>query len=202
MLALESKNAHADAEAFHAAGIGDFDVLDFERDARSPDGERVKVAFSLAFARDQQADAVFFTCQQHYPENFWNPAFQVHANTSDTVVAVVLVAERPEDHRAFLSSFIGDRCVSTTTGGVAAATSRGEIRVLDRPAFVSHFGVEPPDTSEGARLAAIQFAVRNLPAAVVTLQKADIAQAASFRMGRIVVRPAAAMETTIIFEQR
>jgi catechol 2,3-dioxygenase-like lactoylglutathione lyase family enzyme len=202
MLALESKDARADAEAFRVAGIGDFDVVDFERDARRPDGAVVKVAFSLAFAGDEQVDAAFFTCQQRYPENFWNPAFQVHANTSDSVVAVVLVAERPEDHRVFLSSFVGERSVSATSGGLSIATTRGAIRVMDRLAFVSHFGVEAPDTSEGARLAAIQFAVRELPAAVVTLQKADVAEGASMRSGRIVIRPAVAMEATIVFEQR
>ncbi|MBO0759090.1 MAG: VOC family protein, partial [Bradyrhizobiaceae bacterium] len=195
-------DARADAEAFRVAGIGEFDVFDFERGARRPDGAAVKVAFSLAFARDEQADAAFFTCQQHYPENFWNPAFQVHANTSDGIVAVVLVAERPEGHRAFLSSFVGERAVTATSSGITIATPRGEIRVMDRMAFVSHFGVEPPDTSEGTRLAAIQFAVRDLPVAVVTLQKADIAEGVSFRMGRIVVAPTVAMKTTIIFEQR
>lgn len=202
MLALQSKDARADAEAFRVAGIGDFDVFDFERDARRPDGAAVKVAFSLAFAGDPQAGAAFFTCQQRYPENFWNPAFQVHANTSDRIVAVVLVAESPEDHRVFLSSFVGERSVVATSSGLAIPTPRGEIRVMDRLAFVSHFGVEPPDTSEGVRLAAIQFAVRDLRAAVVTLQKANLAEGASFRMGRIVVGPAAAMKTTIIFEQR
>jgi catechol 2,3-dioxygenase-like lactoylglutathione lyase family enzyme len=209
MLALESKDARADAEAFRVAGIGDFDAFDFERDARRPDGVPVKVAFSLAFARDPHADAAFFTCQQHYPENFWNPAFQVHANTSESVVAVVLVAERPEDHRVFLSSLVGQRSVlvgehsvTAMTSGLTIATSRGEIRVMDRMGFVSHFGIEPPDTSAGARLVAIQFAVRDLAAAVVTLQKADIAEGASMRSGRIVIRPAAAMDATIIFEQR
>src|SRR5204863_109309 len=38
MLVLEGKGAAADAEAFRAAGIGDFDVFDFEREARRPDG--------------------------------------------------------------------------------------------------------------------------------------------------------------------
>lgn len=202
MLALESKDARADADAFRVAGIGDFDVFDFERDARRPDGAVVKVAFSLAFARDQHAHAGFFSCQQHHPENFWNPAFQAHANTTDDIVAGVLVAERPEDHRVFLSSFVGDRSVTTTSGGLAIVTPRGEIRVMDRLAFVSQYGVEPPDTSEGARLAALQFAVRNLSATVVTLQKAGIADGASMRSGRIVIGPDVAMKTTIIFEQR
>ena len=84
MLVLEGKGAAADAEAFRAAGIGDFDVFDFEREGKRPDGSTVKVAFSLAFAADTQApDTGFFTCQQHYPENFWNPAFQKHRERRD-----------------------------------------------------------------------------------------------------------------------
>src|SRR5215218_1429160 len=55
MLVLEGKGAAADAEAFRAAGIGDFEVFDFEREGKRPDGSTAKVAFSLAFARDTQA---------------------------------------------------------------------------------------------------------------------------------------------------
>ena len=55
MLVLEGKGAAADAEAFRAAGIGDFDVFDFEREGKRPDGSTVKVAFSLAFAQDTNA---------------------------------------------------------------------------------------------------------------------------------------------------
>jgi Glyoxalase-like domain len=81
MLVLEGRGAAADAEAFRLADIGDFQVFDFEREAKRPNGATVKVAFSLAFAADEKAgDAGFFTCQQHYPENFWNPAFQEHLN--------------------------------------------------------------------------------------------------------------------------
>ena len=89
MLVLESKDAGGDAEAFRAAGIGDFETYNFERPARAPDGAAVKVAFSLAFARDDRAqEAAFFTCQQHYPENFWNPAFQDHPNTRVVIGSV------------------------------------------------------------------------------------------------------------------
>ena len=58
-------------------------VMRFEREGRRPDGAAVKVAFSLAFADDKSApDIHFAACQQHYPENFWNPAFQRHANSA------------------------------------------------------------------------------------------------------------------------
>ena len=95
MLVLEGHGA-ADADEFRAEGIGDFELYEFEREGKRPDGMVVKVAFALAFASDPRApDIGFFTSLQHYPENFWNPAFQVHANTATSVAGVVLVAQDP-----------------------------------------------------------------------------------------------------------
>ncbi len=86
LLILESGDAAADAAAFRAAGIGVSDALSFEREGKRPDGSTVKVGFSLAFARDPKAPSIgFAACQQHFPENFWNPAFQQHANTASAV---------------------------------------------------------------------------------------------------------------------
>ena len=105
MLALRGVGA-PDAAEFRAAGIGDFELFEFAREGKRPDGAPVKLAFSLAFARDgAAAEAGFFTCQNHHPENFWNPAFQNHPNTSSGVAGVVLVAENPSDHHIFLSAF-------------------------------------------------------------------------------------------------
>ena len=60
-------------------------------------------SFALAFALDPRAPGIgFFTCSQRDPENFWNPAFQCHANTTVTVAGVVLVAQVPSDHDNFL----------------------------------------------------------------------------------------------------
>jgi hypothetical protein len=198
MLALQGKNARADADAFRAAAIGDFEVFDFEREARRPDGSAVKVAFSLAFARDQQApDAAFFTSQQHYPENFWNPAFQVHPNTAERIAAIVLVAENPTDHHIFLSAFSGERELMATSSGITIHTPRGDIVVMDPAAFDSHFGVEPPDTTDGARLAAIVFGVRDFSATVVALQSAKIE--GSVRVGRVIVAPNEGRGAALIF---
>ena len=51
MLVLEGRGV-PDADVFRAAGIGDFETYDFEREGKRPDGTPVKVAFSLAFAAD------------------------------------------------------------------------------------------------------------------------------------------------------
>ncbi|MGP0094569.1 MAG: VOC family protein [Xanthobacteraceae bacterium] len=199
MLVVEGRDAREDAAAFRLAGIGDFEVFDFERDARRPDGSPVKVGFSLAYATDSRApDTAFFACQQHYPENFWNPAFQDHPNTARAVAGVVLVAENPSDHHVFLSAFTSERDLLATSSGVSVRTPRGEIQVMDTAAFRSHFGVESPDVAQGARLAAVRLAVRDFGAAISTMQAASIA--ASVRMGRLIVAPQTAMGATLIFE--
>jgi catechol 2,3-dioxygenase-like lactoylglutathione lyase family enzyme len=201
MLVLEGKGVEADVDAFRRAGIGDFAPFRFEREGRTPDARAVKLGFSLAFARDALApDTCFFTCQQHYPENFWNPAFQAHANGASAIAAVVLVAENPSDHHIFLSAFSGVRDLHSTSAGVTVETPRGAIQAMDPAAFRLHFGVEPPDVSAGARLAAARFTVRDLAATRGLLGQAGIS--ASEHMGRIVVGPDTAMGATLAFEAR
>ncbi len=199
MLMLEGRDSMAEAQAFRAAGIGDFKLYEFERAAKRPDGTPTKVAFSLAFARDAKApDIGYFACKQHNPENFWNPAFQQHANTAMGIGGVVLVAERPADHRDFLAAFTREPDVRATAAGIAVQTPRGEILVLDRPAFVRQFGVAPPATMQGARLAALRFAVRDRAAARAALQagKIDFIETKE----RLAIGPGVAMGATLAFE--
>ncbi len=107
MLVLEGRGA-SDADEFRAKGIGDFALYEFEREGRRPDGTSVRLAFALAFASDPGMPRVgFFTSFQHHPESFWNPEFQVHANTAKRVAGVVLVAQDPDRHASFLSAFTG-----------------------------------------------------------------------------------------------
>jgi glyoxalase-like protein len=198
MLLLEGSDAAADAAAFKSAGIAASDAMRFEREGKRPDGSPVKVAFSLVFARDAgAAETGFATCQQHFPENFWNPAFQQHANTAIGIGAVVLVAENPSDHHVFLSAFSGVRDLHATSNGITAATPRGDIKVMDPAAFRSHFGTAPPDVAQGARLAALQFRVRDRAALTAALRAGGIAFAS--HMEQIVVPPEQAMGATIVF---
>src|SRR4030088_3002929 len=81
MLILKSSNEAGDARSFWATGIGGFEVFVFSREGAKPDGTPVKLAFSLAFARGPASPNVrFAVCQHYFPENFWDPAFQTHAN--------------------------------------------------------------------------------------------------------------------------
>jgi hypothetical protein len=199
MLVLEGRDSAAEAQAFRAAGIGDLQLFEFEREAKRPDGTPTKVAFSLAFARDAKApDIGFFTCKQHYPENFWNPAFQHHANTATGIAGVVLVAENPSVHRKFFAAFAGGREVLTSPAGVAVKTPRGEIQVMNQASFARQFGTRPPDITRGARLAALRFAVRDMTAARAALRTGNIDFLEPKE--RLVIGPDAALAATLVFE--
>jgi hypothetical protein len=198
-LMLESRDAGGDSVEFHATRIGVSDAMHFEREGKRPDGSTVKVGFSLAFARDAKAPQIgFASCQQHFPENFWNPAFQQHANTVTGIAGVVLVADSPADHRMFLSAFSGVRDLHATSNGVTASTPRGDIRVMSPAAFGSHFGAAPPDVSSGARLAALQFRVRDRAALAAALRAGGVAS--SSLIGSIIVAPETAMGATLVFD--
>src|SRR5262245_31172677 len=162
-LMLESADVPTDAAQFRAAGFARSDALTFERAGKGPDGNTVTVGFSLAFARDPRAPEIgFAVCRQHNPQLFWNPALQQHANGATGVAGAVLVAENPTDHHIFLTAFSGVRELHAGSGVLTAPTSRGDIRIMDRAAFQTRFGVEPPDPSGGARFAAVCFTVRAL----------------------------------------
>jgi hypothetical protein len=200
MLVLEGRDAAADAEAFRRAGIGDFEVFDFEREAKRPDGLAVKVAFSLAFATDKQArDAGFFTCQQHYPENFWNPAFQDHPNGVTGIAGITMVAEQPEVHRHFLGAFAGVSEVKSSASGISVTTPRGDVQIMTPSAYRTLIGNEEPDLARGGRLAAIRFVARDKAKLLSVLAKGDIV--AIERSGNVVVVPPdVAHGATLVFE--
>jgi hypothetical protein len=199
MLVLEGRGAAADAKAFRAASIGDFDVFDFEREAKRPDGSSVKVAFSLAFAADPKTpDAGYFTCQQHYPENFWNPAFQQHPNGVSGIAEVIMVSENPEDHVSFLTAFSGVSDVHSTASGFSLRTQRGDIRVMNPAAYRAYCGTEPPSLTRGARFAALRFETRDKAAVSSALQKSEVGVIE--RNFGIVVPPDVAFGATLIFD--
>ena len=162
ILVLEGRGA-SDADEFRTKGIGDFALYEFEREGSRPDGTSVTLAFALAFASDPgMPRAGFFTSFQRHPESFWNPEFQVHANTAKRVAGVVLVAQDPDRHASFLGAFTGVEASRVTTGGLRFKTPRGDVDVMTPAAFLQRFGVASPDVSYGARLAAIRFSVADM----------------------------------------
>lgn len=145
MLVLRSTDAKADAAAFEAAGIGDFRPFDFARKGRRPDGSETELAFSLAFAADAaMPECGFFTCQQHFPQNFWSGAAQAHPNGARGIARVSLVAENPSDHHIFLAAFADNREMRATSTGIEIEAGLGLIEVTSPEGFAFRYGEAPP----------------------------------------------------------
>jgi hypothetical protein len=68
----------------------------------------------------------------------------------------VLVATEPAAHVAFMQNFAGVT-PQRTGDGFSLTAPRGAIEVMTPAAFSHRFGLAAPDTSRGARLAAIRF---------------------------------------------
>jgi catechol 2,3-dioxygenase-like lactoylglutathione lyase family enzyme len=174
MLVLEGRGA-SDADEFRAKCIGDFELYEFEREGKRPDGASIKLAFALAFASDPGApDTGFFTSRHRHPENFWNPAFQNHANGAERVAGVVMVAGEPDRHREFLLGFSGGQSARNTADGFAIDLPRGAIDLMRPAAFAHRFGHPAPDVSRGARLAALRFSGKALTPAVKAVMGATL----------------------------
>ena len=123
MLVLESKGAATDARCVRTAGIGDFDLFDFEREAKRPDGTAVKVAFSLAFARDATRPESALHLPAALSREFLESGVSEFIPTSVTPIAgVTMVAENPTDHRIFLKAFTGVRELQSNSTGITSAT--------------------------------------------------------------------------------
>ncbi|QRM27442.1 VOC family protein [Microvirga sp. VF16] len=167
MLVLDSQDAKADAALFSEKGIGSFEPFHFERSGRRPDGSETKVAFTLAFASvENSPKAGFFVCQQHFPENFWNPEFQRHDNKATQISSVTLAAPDPERLRAFLTAFTGVQPASPDGDDLSFRLGESHIDVLtpddaaeiygsveaelDQPSFVA-FAVRVEDIQRQAK---------------------------------------------------
>lgn len=199
MLVLESAGAKADAEAFRRAGIGDFEPFFFERQAKRPDGSQVRVAFSLAFAENAAArECAFFLCQQHEPQNFWNPAFQQHENATAGLAAVFMVAAEPAAQREFLSAYAGAPAVVTAEGGLRLDLPRGRIEVLTPDSARAAFGDEGPSRTAPS-FAGFAVTVPDLARIDAVLARHAVRHLR--QSGRIVVPASAALGCAILIEQ-
>jgi catechol 2,3-dioxygenase-like lactoylglutathione lyase family enzyme len=198
LLILESKDADADVAAFRAAHVAGSDKMRFEREGKRPDGSTVKVGFSLAFADDETAPEIHFaTCQQHYPQNFWNPSFQKHVNSVTGIAGVVVVVEQPDTQLNFFENFSGVKAARTDSG-FTIVTPRGVIDALTPAAFVRRFGVRSPNVSRSARLAALRFAVADPGLLQGVPEQAGIA--GLFAGNATVIGPEDAMGAVLVFE--
>ncbi|MGO4705209.1 VOC family protein [Microvirga sp. 2MCAF38] len=198
MLVLDSEDAKGDAASFAANGIGAFEPFFFERKGRRPDGSEVQVAFTLVFARDEAAaHAGFFVCQQHYPENFWNPVFQVHQNGASALSAVALAAPEPERHLAFLKAFTGLAPTEPDRHDFSYPLARGHLDLMtpdDAGEIYGSVEIEPNEpgfVAFGVRIADVAAQAHRLDSAQIPYQRIG---------SRLIIPASAAFGVAIAFE--
>lgn len=197
MLALRSEDAEADRRRFAAEGVGDFARFDFGRKARRADGREADVAFSLAFAATPALpEAGFFVCQQHFPENFWNPAAQVHPNGAKGISGLAIVHERPAEAAAFLARFFGAPAARADGGGVVVDADGVSIECRQRADFAQRAGAAIG--ADGPPIALVRIAVDDLGAARRALDAGAIAHVEAG--GSLFVGAEAAMGAAYAFE--
>lgn len=200
LLVLETNDAKGDEAAFRRAGIAQSVMMRFEREGKRPDGSSVKVAFSLVFAANRYApDNHFCVCQQHYPENFWNPAFQNHENGTKGVAGIVITSPQPDDHARFMSAYTGLDDLRSNPSGLVADTPRGRISVTTPSAYRDTFGITAPPVTQGARIAALRLAVDNIAATRAAVAGGGVPFTTD--ADRVIVAPEAGMGAAIVFER-
>jgi catechol 2,3-dioxygenase-like lactoylglutathione lyase family enzyme len=204
MLVLESKDAKADHDAFQAKGIGLPGPFFFERRGKRPDGSDIHVAFTLSFAAAKGvSDAGFFVCQQHFPENFWNAAFQAHPNGVTGIAAVTLLHETPQRLAEFASAFTGEPARSAigggeATGSFAIQTGRGVVEVVNAPVAAALYSKTAiGDGDAGSRFAGVHFRCRDLDVVRKQLTAKQVPHAEHERM--VVVPASAAFGVALTF---
>ena len=85
-----------------------------DRKSTLPGGEEVTVAFSLSFVTHPlMPGCAWFVCQQHYPEHFWKPDYQRHANGARAMRRIWVQAENPSEHGDFLAALFAGAWLAT-----------------------------------------------------------------------------------------
>ena len=193
MMVMRSADAEADRRQFESAGIGGFARFDFARKGRRPDGREVEVAFSLAFAASPALpETGFFGCQQHFPENFWSRAAQVHPNGALGVAGLTLVCDEPDLARRFLAVFLAAPA-QTIPGGVAFVADGTRVECVTPETYAALYGAP----AAGSGLAALRIAVADLDTTAKRLDEAGVGFARRER--ELAVSPAIAMGAAIVF---
>jgi hypothetical protein len=164
MLALQSRDAAADRADFERHELPVYDPFRFERAARGPDRTDRTVAFSLTITSDARVhgQAGFFTCQHHFPQNFWRSEFQRHPNGATYVESAVFVTRDPADFHEFLTHFTGQHDMLSTSLHVRFNLGRGSVDVLSPVAFSAYFGEDAG--TDPRRFTAYRVAVTDLAA--------------------------------------
>jgi hypothetical protein len=163
MLVLDTPDARTDIEAWRVAGLQTYEPFDFSRMAKMPDGEDVRVGFSLAFVSNPAAPWLgLFACQHFKPEYYAQSRYLKHSNGASTVQEVWVVGETVRGVAEYLSVVTGTNGVRKGTDLTVFQTRTGAIALSSPKAFEAAFGVTPPHLEDGPHLAGFTIGCHSL----------------------------------------
>jgi len=197
MLALNSRDAEADRADFEAHDLPVYAPVHFSRLARSPKGEDLEVAFSVAFTSDaRMPDAGFLTCQHHNPDRIWWPEYGRHDNGAHAIDAVAMVGRDPADYHIFFTFLTGQHDMRSDSLMVSFDTGGGKIEIVTPVTAKAMYGVEV-ESNPKLRFIAVRVATADLAAAAIALKGNGVPFVE--RMGWMVVPPSEACGVALAF---
>lgn len=192
MLVLDTTDARADILSWREAGLQVYEPFDFSKISTMPDGEKIKLSFTLAFVTHPAAPWFgIFACQHYRPQYYAQPQYQNHSNAASTVQDVWIAGEAAQDLAEFLTKVSGASSVRQG-GDLTVLQTRTGAMVLARPhAFEAAFGVPAPHAGDGPHLAGFTIGCHAIDhLAALDLPKTE---------GRYVVPPLRGFGTAIGF---
>lgn len=184
-IALLSRNAIVDREAFAASGYDGGELLEFGRLFKMPDGDSLDLSFRLAFATDRLAPAFFvFACQRLFDFTPDRGALTTHANGVVGLARLVFSAREPERHQAFLESTLGSAAIVVNSLGLTLAMANVVADILAPDGLAARYGIADLGEAE-LRLAGLVFETADVEHVRRLLDAAGLS--AIDRPGRLVV---------------
>ncbi len=163
MLVFDTSDAHADIETWRKAGLQTYAPFDFSRLARMPDGEELRVGFSLAFVSHPGAPWLgHFACQHYAPHYFEQARYMAHDNTARSIHDVWISGNGALGLAEHLRIVIGAAGMAEPPGRIGFETAHGAVVLATPSAFETAFGTQPPHMEDGPHLAGLTVACNTL----------------------------------------
>ena len=199
MMAFSSRDAVADRNRWLELGVNTYAPFDFSRMATLDNGQQVPVAFTLAFAtHTEMPRAIWFVCQQHYPENFWKPAFQQHSNGAQDIACVTLAVFEPNQYKSFFQGLFAEGQLSEHGEELELKLPRGQVRVIPASRLeVQSPAIESRIQRFGPQFSTLEINVKQLEPILDRLHQQQIKH--SEVEGRVVIPPAENFGLTLVF---
>lgn len=198
LIALHSKDAHADFARLSPTHTENQGIVDFRRTIKLEDGSLDEVVVSIAlFIDSKYPEASSFVCHQHRPDLIWVDEWKSHPNGTTHIAAVTYMADDFSVLAQRWQAEYGDAVIQRT-GELSVDTQSGLLRALTPAQFASAYaGIELPEShNPHPHVAALTLGTRSLTDLIAILETNRVPHIQG--AGRVLVSPQ--VTGNVIFE--